>query len=134
MPVIDASVYAASLDVREPSHRQSRDWLEQAGREGALLFAPAIFVAEVASAVSRGQGQARRAQRIVRTLMQSQFVQLVAVSPALAERAAEIAAEYRIRGCDAVYLALAEQLAESLVTLDREQLERGAAVVTTRQP
>ena len=52
----------------------------------------------------------------------------------LAEQAAAIAAEHRIRGCDALYVALADMLSEPLVTLDRQQLERGAAVVTTRRP
>jgi len=45
-----------------------------------------------------------------------------------------LAAEHRIRGCDAVYVALARQLDMPLITLDRQQLERGAAVVATRVP
>jgi predicted nucleic acid-binding protein len=52
----------------------------------------------------------------------------------LAERAAEIAAEYKIRGCDAIYVALAEQLGEELVTLDNEQLTRSTAVISARRP
>jgi len=46
----------------------------------------------------------------------------------------DIAAEHRIRGCDAIYIALAEQLNDSLVTLDRQQLERAADIVTTHEP
>jgi predicted nucleic acid-binding protein len=61
-------------------------------------------------------------------------IQLIPVTLALAERAALIAAEHRIRGCDAVYVVLAEQLSDALVTLDPQQLERGAAVVTVRAP
>jgi predicted nucleic acid-binding protein len=56
------------------------------------------------------------------------------VSSAMAERAAEIAAAYPVRGCDAIYLALAEHLNDCLVTLDVQQLERGAEVVATRKP
>jgi predicted nucleic acid-binding protein len=52
----------------------------------------------------------------------------------MAEQAASVAAEHRIRGCDAVYIALADQLDDVLVTLDRQQLERGAAVVAVREP
>jgi predicted nucleic acid-binding protein len=52
----------------------------------------------------------------------------------MAERAAGIAVEHGIRGCDAVYVALAEQFGDVLVTLDRQQLERGAAVAPVREP
>jgi predicted nucleic acid-binding protein len=52
----------------------------------------------------------------------------------LAQRAAAIAADHQIRSCDAIYVALAQQLGTELVTLDQQQLERGVAVVTTRIP
>ena len=52
----------------------------------------------------------------------------------MAERAASIAAEYQVRGCDAIYLALAEQMDDYLVTLDRQQLERGAEVAAAFKP
>jgi predicted nucleic acid-binding protein len=70
----------------------------------------------------------------VQQLARSEVIELIPVTLAVAERAALIAAEHRIRGCDAVYVALAEQLSDALVTLDRQQLERGAAVVPVRAP
>jgi predicted nucleic acid-binding protein len=74
------------------------------------------------------------AHRVVQQLADSEVIELVPVSMALAERAAWISSEHRIRGCDAVYVALANQSNETLVTLDRQQLERGAAVVTVHTP
>jgi len=61
-------------------------------------------------------------------------IELVSVSQAMAERAAIIAADHRIRGCDAVYVALADQRGDALVTLDRQQLDRGTAIVNVREP
>ena len=61
-------------------------------------------------------------------------IEFIPVTQAVAERAAAIAADYCVRGCDAVYIAVAEQLGDDLITLDRQQLERGAAVVTTSRP
>jgi predicted nucleic acid-binding protein len=58
----------------------------------------------------------------------------VKVSVALGAKAAQIASQCRVRGCDAVYLALAEQLSETLVTIDKQQNERSAAVVQTTEP
>ncbi len=56
------------------------------------------------------------------------------MTSALGEYAAVIAADHRIRGCDVIDVALASRLGDSLVTLDWQQLERAAAVVTVQQP
>jgi len=61
-------------------------------------------------------------------------VQLLPVTPALASRAAGIAANHRIRGCEAIYVALADQLDDYLVTWDQQQLERAAAIVNVHPP
>ena len=53
---------------------------------------------------------------------------------ALAQQAADVAAQYRLRGSDAVYAAVALRFGSTLVTLDREQRERVSAVLTTRYP
>jgi predicted nucleic acid-binding protein len=75
-----------------------------------------------------------RGRQAVDLLRTKRLVELFPVTETLAARAAEIAAEQRIRGCDAIYVALAKQLQMELITLDRHQLERGAAVVMTRRP
>ena len=62
------------------------------------------------------------------------MIELVPVTLALAEQAAVIAGDFRIRGCDAIYVALASQLEDCLVTLDQQQLERAAAIVDIRKP
>ena len=59
---------------------------------------------------------------------------LIAVDLLLAQQAAEIAAQYRLRGSDAVYAAVAVRFGSTLVTLDREQRERAQAVIPTRFP
>jgi hypothetical protein len=58
----------------------------------------------------------------------------VPVDEALGGMAAELAATHQIRGCDAVYVALAQQLAAPLVTLDGEQRQRALAVVVMQTP
>ncbi len=134
MAVIDTSVYVALLNQSEPGYRPSWVWLNQVRAQKQPLFAPVILVAESAAAISRGMGDQLLAHRVIDRLMRSHLITLVAVSSALAERSAEIAADYKIRGCDAVFVALAEQLGEELVTLDNEQLTRGAGVVRTVRP
>ena len=45
-----------------------------------------------------------------------------------------VAARHRLRGADEVYVATASLFAAELVTLDKEQLARGAGVVRTFRP
>jgi len=134
MAVIDASVTVALINAHEQEHASSWAWFEQARVADELIVAPVIVLSEVAAALSRGVGDSALAHRVVDQLARSELIELVPVTLVLAEQAAAIAADHRIRGCDAVYVALADLLSEPLVTLDRQQLERGAAVVTVRRP
>jgi predicted nucleic acid-binding protein len=134
VPVIDASVYIALINAREREHVASWTWFMQAQASQKAIRAPVILLTEVAAALSRGVGDSALAHRVVQQLTASQVIELAAITPAMAERAAAIAADHRIRGCDAIYIALAEQLGDDLITLNRQQLERGAAVITTRRP
>jgi predicted nucleic acid-binding protein len=61
-------------------------------------------------------------------------VVLVPLDSTLAEVAAEIAGQHRLRGSDAVYAAVALRFGALLVTLDREQRERVAGFVDAQYP
>ena len=134
MPVVDASVWSALFIPDDPGHEASRRWIAEAEQVEEPLVSPVILLAEVASALGRGldaEGMAREAVAFLRT---NHLVELFPITEALAARAAEIASEQKLRGCDAIYVAIAKQLQMELVTLDRQQLERGAGIVTTRKP
>jgi predicted nucleic acid-binding protein len=134
MPVIDASVYMALVNAHERDHASSWAWFEQAKAAAELVVAPVILLAEVAAALGRGVGDPMLAHRVVQQLARSDVIELMPVTQTLAVQAAGIAADHRIRGCDAIYVALADQLGDCLVTLDRQQLERGTAIVDVRAP
>ncbi|MGB6420439.1 MAG: PIN domain-containing protein [Anaerolineales bacterium] len=134
MAVIDASVYVALINAKEKEYTNSWAWFVQAKKEQQTIAAPVILLAEVAAALSRGVGDLVLAHRVVGQLKRSRVIELVPVTLALAEQAAVIAGDYRIRGCDAIYVALASQLVDCLVTLDQQQLERAAAIVDIRKP
>ena len=134
MPVVDASVFGALFKADEPGHESSRSWLLDAMTSDEPIVSPVILLAEVASALGRGLGEEELAREVVALLRTRRLIELFPVTEMLAARAAEIASEQKIRGCDAIYVALAQQLEMELVTLDGQQLERGAAVVTARTP
>ncbi len=134
MAVIDASVYVALINTHASEHSSSWAWFEQAKSAQEPVVAPAILLAEVSAALSHGAADPALAHQVVQQLLRSNVIELIPVTTALAERAATIAADHRVRGCDAIYIALAEQLSDHLVTLDQQQLERGAAFVTVCTP
>ena len=59
---------------------------------------------------------------------------LVALTEKQAERAAQIAITCRLRGADAVYVAVAQKHNTTLITWDQELLTRGAAAVPVMTP
>jgi predicted nucleic acid-binding protein len=134
MAVVDTSFYVTTVDVKDPLHAVARSWLGEASKAGERLFAPWILVAEVGAAISRGLGDPALARKTVARLVGAGVVHLIPVDARLAERASDIAIDHRIRGCDAVYVALAEALGEPLATFDTQQSVRAAGVVRVLRP
>jgi predicted nucleic acid-binding protein len=122
------------LNANDPEQANCLAWFIAAATADAPIVAPGLMFSEVAAAISRGRSDAELAKAVVRTLEASAVVRLVAVTPQLAKRAAIIGADQRVRYADALYPALAQQLDDMLVTLNRQQLQRGAAVVATQRP
>ena len=134
MAVLDASVVVALFSANEPHHAASREWFVRATAVAEPLITPVIVLAEVAAALSRAKGDPALAQQVIQLLGQGGLFELVPISLALAEQAAAVAISAQIRGCDAVYVALAQQLNQTLITLDHEQLARGTAVIRVQTP
>ena len=124
MLVIDASVYVADARPRESHHAEARALLSWVVAKGESVCAPMIVLAEVASAISRGTGSPILARRWVVALQGIPGLRFVPVDEILGRAAAELAARHQIRGCDAVFVALAQQQGATLITLDRQQRER----------
>ena len=91
-------------------------------------------MAEVATALSRTGSKPGLAQQYAMAVGQLPNTVLVVLDEGLSRQAAALGAQHRLRGADAVYLASAALFAAELVTLDREQLGCGAAIVQTLTP
>ncbi|MBN1582878.1 MAG: type II toxin-antitoxin system VapC family toxin [Anaerolineae bacterium] len=131
---IDASVFVSSARTNETHYHASRQFLIQVQDQDAILFCPSLVLPECAAAIARPTGDAALGEELVALIEAMPGLQLVHLDSSLAHRAAEIATRHRLRGADAVYVAVAEALDAILITLDAEMLERGAVVVTTMTP
>ena len=134
MYVVDASVHISALNPVEAEHPSSRRFLEQIRQRGLTVFEPDILLPEVAAAVARAFDDSVQGLALAAALRQVPDFLFIPVDAPLADAAAEIAATYRLRGCDAVYVAVADRHGAALVTLDRQQLKRAAPAVATLRP
>ncbi len=131
---IDASVFINAFNPSEPGHAESNRLLALLQEKAAPIIVPTLVLPEVAAAVARGQDDAELARRFAATLSQLPHLVLVVVDVTLAQQAADLAAQHRLRGSDAVYAAVALRFGSVLVTLDRQQRERVAGAVDTLWP
>ena len=131
---VDASVFLNAFNPYEVGHAESHRLLAQMQDEGVPIVVPTLLLPEVAAAVYRGRGDADLARRFAAALHRLPHLVLVSVDEVLAEQAADVAAQHGLRGSDAVYAAVALRFGSTLVSLDREQRERVAAVLPTCLP
>jgi predicted nucleic acid-binding protein len=131
---VDASVFLNGFNPYEPGHEESRRLLAQMQEQAVPIVVPTLLLPEVAAVISRGREDAGLARRFSATLRRLPHVVMIPVDDTLADQAADVAAQYRLRGSDAVYAAVALRFGSTLVTLDREQRERVVEVIPTRVP
>lgn len=131
---VDASVFLNAFNPYEDGHEASRSLLARFAEDSIPLIVPNLLRVEVAAAVSRGRGDASLARRFADTLMRLPHLVVIPLDDRLAEVAAALAADRGLRGADAIYGAVAVRFGSALVTRDREQGERLAAVITTLHP
>jgi len=134
MYCIDASVLVNSFVKNEEHHEFSRKFLEGIKSGGGLAVFPEIVLPEVASAVSRGCGDSAIAAEFAAELRRIPNFTFVPVDSEISGLAVKFAADNKLRGCDAIYVAVASLFRARLITLDSQQLERSNGIVEARTP
>ncbi len=131
---VDASVFLNAFNPYEVGHEESHRLLAWLQKQSVPIIVPTLLLPEVAAAVSRGREDEKLAREFVAALSRLPHLILVPLDTTLAQQAADVAAQYRLRGSDAVYVAVALRFGSTLITLDREQRERVAVALTARYP
>jgi len=131
---VDASVFLNAFNPYETGHAESRSLLARMQDQGVPIIVPTLLLPETAAAVARGQDDADLARRFAATLRRLPHLVFVPLDDTLAQQASDVAAQHRLRGSDAVYAAVAFRFGATLITLDKEQQQRVAAVISTRSP
>ena len=131
---VDASVFVNGFNPYEAGHEESRRLLALLQEQAAPIVVPASLLPEVAAAIGRGRQDAGLAREFAVALSRLPHLVLIPLDTTLAQQAADVAAQYQLRGSDAVYAAVALRFGSTLITLDREQWERLAGVLPTCYP
>ena len=131
---IDASVFVNAFNPHEDGHAQSLQILTTIQGRGDPVIVPTLLIPEVASAVARASDDSAGALQYANATATLPHLMLVTLTPAMARQAAELAATHRLRGADAVYLAVARRYGTTLVSRDDEQRTRGSAVAPCQTP
>lgn len=131
---IDASVFVASLPIPDVNHVASREFIERVRQQRIAVVCPTLLLAEIAGALARRTGDDLPARHACERILRWRGMQLLPLTRARAVSAAAVAAQHGLRGADSTYLAAALERGCTVVTWDREMLERGTALVATTTP
>ena len=131
---IDASVFVNAFNPHEKGHAESLRILSAIRDRDDPVIVPALIVPEIASAVARATGDTAGALRYATAAAALPHLTLVSLTATVARQAADLAAKHRLRGADAVYVAVARRYGTTLVSRDTEQRTRGAEVIMCLTP
>jgi predicted nucleic acid-binding protein len=126
--VVDASVWISGISYDELNCAVASAWFADRIRRRDEIVVPSLFLAEVTGVMTRRSGDEAFGLALMQEILDN------SLNTDLAVRSAKIAARTRLRGADAVCIAVAKLHNAPLFTWDRKQLERGAAVADVRQP
>ena len=134
MIVIDASVWVSWFFPPDRFHEVSRIWLSRMIAAGETIVIPSLALTEVAGGVARRSGRPALGRGAALKLLDVPTLEVDPVDEALALLAASCAADLKLKGSDAVYVAVAYGAGIPLATWDREQATRSRPLITTLQP
>ncbi len=132
--IVDASVWVARFLVADRHHGVAMASITALLERDARLVIPVLAWPEVAGAIARRTGNPEDGHEAVDIIRALRWIESIPMDQSLAHEAAKIAGSRRLRGADAVYVALAVAYGEPLITLDAEMLERARGVAEAFTP
>lgn len=131
---VDASVFVNAFNPHERGHAESLAFLAAIQKGGVPIIVPTLVLPEIGSAVARASDDSAGALQYANATAALPQLTLVPLTSQMARQAVELAVHHRLRGADAVYLAVARRYGTTVVSRDEEQRSRGSAIVTCQTP
>lgn len=134
MYTLDASVFLNAFDRREPGSPTSRQLLRALRQRREPIIEPALLLPELAGPLRRGGHDPALARSLALAVAAIPHLRLVPLDDTIARIACNVAADRALRGADAVYAAVTQHFATTLVTLDKEQFNRLSLMLSVQWP
>lgn len=134
MYTLDANIFVRDANPHDSNHEICHELLERLHVARLPIFVPAILLAEVSGPLSRTFRDPIRARLYAEGLSALPNLSLIAIDGEIARVAAEIAADYALRGMDALYIAVAYRYGCTFVTLDEEPRRRAGSLIRILLP
>ena len=131
--VVDTSVWASRLMAHDANHLASQAWAAKYVMAGGMIVIPEFMLIELAATLARQMQQPIAAKQIARDLY-TDVLSIKSLDTKLVQLAIDLAVDLRLKGGDAIYVALAHQMGIPLVSWDREQLSRASTLIETYTP
>ncbi len=134
MLTIDANVFVSAASTTEIQYTASIAFFARILQMHKRIYCPTIVLPETVAGIIRPTNNSQLASITASGLSQLPGLTLVVLDDALASAASDIILQCRLRGADAIYLAVAQEYGTTLITWDQELLTRGPSVVPTMTP
>ncbi|HKP51383.1 MAG TPA: PIN domain-containing protein [Chloroflexia bacterium] len=132
--VVDTSFWISWFLRTDANHAIAVAWLNKHLQGGGSLLSPTMLAIETASGVARVTNLAALGTQAASELYTIPFIQIVPMDQNLVNETTAVAAQFMLRGADAVFVALAKINSIPLVSFDNEQLTRPTAIISTVRP
>jgi predicted nucleic acid-binding protein len=132
--VIDANVWVAAFLPGDVHHAVAASCISRIAATKTGVILPTLALVETCGAIARRTDTPEAAIAIMNFLKAQNWIEFAALDSALMQAATDIAMTCRLRGADAVYVALALIHKKTLLTLDGEMLKRAQDLVKCTTP
>ncbi len=134
MYCVDASVLLSAARGTERYSAQSRAFFDDVRGNRRQIFLPEIALGELASGLFRATDDASYVREYLSTLSALPNISFVAIDRNLSALSIDIILGTKLRAADALYVALALDYRLTLVSLDREQLQKAERFIAVQEP
>jgi len=134
MYCIDASVIVNSFFPKESQHQYSYELMKYIHASQTIVYLPELVLPEISSAIVRGTADSELAIEFIKQMLAIPFFNYIPIDRDISFSAAEIAAISKLKGADAIYIAVSKYFNISLITLDIRQKEKGSSFIQVYTP
>jgi predicted nucleic acid-binding protein len=128
MLTLDANIWVAAYDPRDPFHEKSVAFLYAVTQQRLRLHAPAFMIVEATCALSRRAQNSTAGQAVLQQLRAQPLLVLHPLDELLLATATQLGIQQLLRGADALYAATAAMLNAPLISWDTELVHRAGAI------